>query len=171
MAAILSRGDELFNLLTILPKLFKALIISYLWCFPWSISHVLCTQLCSALFGCDYKIGQLHTCFSSSDVIQRGDVIKWNPLLRYWPFVQGVHRSPMNFANKGQWLRDLICSLICARTNGGINNRGDGDLRHHCAHHDVTVMFYVNPIQHSKACAVGILRWCFVCRHMPIYVV
>ena len=31
-------------------------------------------------------------------------------------------------------------SLICAWTNGWVNNRGAGDLRHNCAHYDVMVM-------------------------------
>ena len=30
---------------------------------------------------------------------------------------------------KGQWRRPLMVSLICAWTNGWINNRDDGDLR------------------------------------------
>ena len=30
------------------------------------------------------------------------DVIKWKHFLRYWPFVLGVHRSPVNSPHKGQ---------------------------------------------------------------------
>ena len=30
------------------------------------------------------------------------DVIKWKYLPRYWPFVRGIHRSPVNFPNKSQ---------------------------------------------------------------------
>ena len=33
-------------------------------------------------------------------------------------------------------------SLICAWTNGGVNNRYAGDLRRHRAHYDVTVMSF-----------------------------
>ena len=32
-----------------------------------------------------------------------GDVIKWKHFPRYWPFVRGIHRSPVNSAHKGQW--------------------------------------------------------------------
>ena len=31
------------------------------------------------------------------------DVIKWEHFPRYWPFVRGIHRSPVNFPHKGQW--------------------------------------------------------------------
>ena len=59
---------------------------------------------------------------------------------RYWPFVRGIHRSPVNSPHKGQWLGALKLSLICAWTNGWINNLCAGDLRRHRAHYDVTAM-------------------------------
>ena len=59
---------------------------------------------------------------------------------RYWPFVRGIHRSPVNSPHKGQWRGALMFSLICARINGRVNNGGTGDLRRHRAHCDVTVM-------------------------------
>ena len=49
-------------------------------------------------------------------------VIKWTHFLRYWTFVRGVHRSPVNFHHKGQWEGALMFSLICAQTNGWVNN-------------------------------------------------
>ena len=36
------------------------------------------------------------------------DIIKWKHLPRYWPFVCGIHRWPMNSPHKGQWCRALI---------------------------------------------------------------
>ena len=42
------------------------------------------------------------------------DVIKWKHFPRYWPFVRGIHRSPVNSPHKGQWRGDLVFSLICA---------------------------------------------------------
>ena len=30
------------------------------------------------------------------------DVIKWKHFPRYWPFVQGIHRPPVNSPHKGQ---------------------------------------------------------------------
>ena len=46
---------------------------------------------------------------------------------RYWPFVRGIHRSPVNYPHKGHWRRA----------------RETGDLRRHRAHYDVIVMW--NP--------------------------
>ena len=54
--------------------------------------------------------------------------------------MQGLHRSPVNSQHKGEWLRALLFSLICAWINDWVNNRETGDLRHHCAHYVVTVM-------------------------------
>ena len=71
-----------------------------------------------------------------------GDVIKWKHFPHYWPFVRGIHRSPVNSTHKGQWHGALIFYLICARINGWVNNREAGDLRRHRAHYDVIVMGY-----------------------------
>ena len=68
------------------------------------------------------------------------DVIKWKRFPRYWPFVWGIHRSPVNSSHKGQWRGALIFSLICVWINGWVNNREAGDLRRYRAHYDVTVM-------------------------------
>ena len=47
------------------------------------------------------------------------DVVnKWKHLPRYWPFVRGIYRSPVNTPHKGQWRRALMFSLICAWING-----------------------------------------------------
>ena len=68
------------------------------------------------------------------------DVIKWKHFPRYWPFVRGIHRWPVNSPHKGQWRGALMVSLICAWINGWVNYREAGDLRRHRAHYDVTVM-------------------------------
>ena len=68
------------------------------------------------------------------------DVIKWKHFPRYWPFVRGIHRSPVNSPHKGQWRRALMYSLIRAWINGWVNNREAGDLRRYCDHYDVIVM-------------------------------
>ena len=68
------------------------------------------------------------------------DIIKWKHFPRYWPFVRGIHRPPVNSPHKGQWRWTLIFSLNCAWTNGSVNNRDAGDLSRHRAYHDVTVI-------------------------------
>ena len=69
------------------------------------------------------------------------DVIKWKHFPRDWPFVRGIHWSPVNSPHKGQWRGALMFSLICVWINGWVNNRKTGDLRRHRAHYDVIVMF------------------------------
>ena len=67
-------------------------------------------------------------------------VIKWKHFPRYWPFVRGIHRSPVNSPHKGQWRGALIFSLICIWINDWVNNREAGDLWRYPAHYDVSVM-------------------------------
>ena len=68
------------------------------------------------------------------------DVIKWKKCPRYWPFVRGIHRSPVNSPHKGQWRGALVFSLICAWTSGWVSTRDDGDLRRHRSHYDDTAV-------------------------------
>ena len=68
------------------------------------------------------------------------DVIKWKHFPRHWPFVWGIHRSPVNSPHKGQRRGALMYSLICTWTNNWANYPDAGDLRRRRAHCDVTVM-------------------------------
>ena len=81
---------------------------------------------------------------------QHDDVIKWKHFPRNWPFVRGIHRSPVNSPHKGQWRGALMFTLICARINGWVNNREAGDLRRHRAHYDVIVMGYGSAEQAAR---------------------
>ena len=78
------------------------------------------------------------SCCSLGVVRYHGDVIKWKHVPRYWPFVRGIHRLPVNSPHKGQWRGALMFSLIYAWINDWINNREAGDLRRH--RYDVIVM-------------------------------
>ena len=55
----------------------------------------------------------------------------WRHQMEYfpcnWPFVFGIHHSPVSSPHKGQWRGALMLSLICARINGWVNNGGWGD--------------------------------------------
>ena len=77
------------------------------------------------------------------------DVIKWKHFPRYWPFVLGIHQSPVNSPHKGQWRGALMFSLICGWIDGWVNNREAGDLRRHRAHYDVTIINSVGGL-HGK---------------------
>ena len=67
------------------------------------------------------------------------DVINWKHFPRNWPFVRGIHRSPVNSPHKGQWRGALMFSLICVWINDWVNNREAGDVRRYRAHYDVIV--------------------------------
>ena len=81
------------------------------------------------------------------------DVIKWKHFPRYWPFVLGIHRSPVNSPHKGQWRGALILSLIFDWINSWVNNREAGDLRHHRTHYDVIVT-------DKKSTSIPVMAWC-----------
>ena len=68
------------------------------------------------------------------------DDIKWKHFPRYLPFVRRIYWLPVNSPHKGQWRGALMFSLICAWTNGWAYTQDAGDLRHHRAQYDVTVM-------------------------------
>ena len=84
----------------------------------------------------------------TGDMPLHDDVTKWKHFPRYWPFVRGIHRSPVNSPHKGQWRGALMISLICVWINGWVNNREPGDLRRYRAHYDVIVMTWTtaNPL-------------------------
>ena len=76
-------------------------------------------------------------------------------LPRYWPFVRGIHRSPVNSPHKGQWRGALMFSLICAWMDGWVNTREAGDWRRHRAHYDARVMLLMSPISF----AICLITW------------
>ena len=87
------------------------------------------------------------------------DVIKWKHFPRYWPFVRGIHRSPVNSTHKGQWRGALMLHLICVWTNAWVNNRDAGDLRRFRVHYDVTVMWPTSVDRVIRPCASWHGRW------------
>ena len=44
------------------------------------------------------------------------DVIKWKHFPRYWPFVRGIHWSPVNSSHKGQWRGAFMFSSTPSRS-------------------------------------------------------
>ena len=87
--------------------------------------------------------------------IEHDDVIKWNHFPRYWPFVRGIHRYPVNSPHKSQWRGALIFSLISALIKGWVNNGDAGDLGSYRAHYDVIVMSQSNLVN-------GEPRWRYI---------
>ena len=71
------------------------------------------------------------------EYIMHGDVIKWKHFPRYWPFVRGIHPSPVNFLTKRpvKQSSDVFFGLCTY-----VHNWDPGVLRHHRATYDVTLM-------------------------------
>ena len=66
--------------------------------------------------------------------------MKWKHFPRYWPFLRGIHRSPVNSRIKASDA-ELWCFLWSAHwINGWVNNRGTGDLRQDRVRYNVIVM-------------------------------
>ena len=102
----------------------------------------------------DKKTTECHPPHLSHD-----DVIQWNHFPRYWPFVWGIDRSPVNSPHKGQWRGALMFSLICTRINDWVNNREAGDLRRHRGHYDVNVMLNINWLSAVMTIYVCCATW------------
>ena len=85
----------------------KAASGAELWCLFWSAPGWF-----------DALLFTVASCQSNMNTSSNGNIFP-----RYWPFVRGIHRSPVNSPHKGQWRGALIFSLICAWINGGVYNR------------------------------------------------
>ena len=118
----------------------------------WKNTYAFCIRIISAYFAyyLSWFVHGTHqwslTRWGRGKIAAHGDVIKWKHFLRYWPFVRGIHRSPMNSPHKGHWRGALMFPLICDWINSWVNNCEAGDLRRHRAHYDVTAMHFADDI-------------------------
>ena len=123
---------------------------------PWIFMDILGTEMPCARLWCEPR--QPEPRMLNRIMLQQKfyhDVIKWKHFPRYWPFVRGIHRWPVNSPHKGQWRGALVYSLIYAWPTGWVNNRDASDLRRHRAHYDISVMsnmfkFFNSSIGHEN---------------------
>ena len=110
------------------------------------------------------------------------DVIKWKHFLRYWPFVRGIHRSPVNTPHKGQWRGALMFSLI-RRLNTRLSKLWQWwgwwfemplrPLWHHCNVLCFRLQYWISPPHPFNfditsfvvktvecSCNISIITWC-----------
>ena len=59
------------------------------------------------LWWCDRFAWVLRGYYTGTGTVH-DDVIKWKHFPRYWPFVRGIHQSPVNSPQKGQWRGALM---------------------------------------------------------------
>ena len=122
-----------FRLWRMKRKLRQLHSISWIFISIYTFSTIIVT----ASYLCVYAVSCCHD-----------NVRKWKYFPRYWPFVRGIYRSPLNSPHKGQRCGVWMFPLICAWTNGWVNNRDAGDLRRYRAHYDVTVMVAASKKKH-----------------------
>ena len=100
------------------------------------------------------------------------DVIKWTHFPRYWPFVRGIHRSPVNSPHKGQWRGALLLYWTCAWINSWVSNREASDLRRPRAHYHIIVMFQSSLFVSRLSCILQLDglpdNWIYGC-HLQSY--
>ena len=134
--------------------------MSYIWrntistiVFTYNIAQERCIFLSRIVSMIYFSLSIYHLKASCvTTITQHDDVIKWKHFPRHWPFVRGIHRSPVNSPHKGQWRGALMFPSISARINVWANNREAGDLRRHRAHYDVTVLMCNN---HYSKCVIN----------------
>ena len=125
---------------TLVPVLWSWLVVWWsVWapCYFWDVSGASCFPRTTSISTAD------PICFSHATGLEQrwvrafhDDVINRKYFSYYWPFVGGIHRSPVNSHHKGKWHGAMMFSFICV----WINNREAGDLRRYRAHYDVIVM-------------------------------
>ena len=74
----------------------------------WFIAIVFIAICDFIWFICAFPPGFLHLHLHNRMLAQHDDVIKWKHIPRYWPFVRGIHRSPVNSPHKVQWRGALV---------------------------------------------------------------
>ena len=134
---ILRRGpDHVF----MYPSRHRFCEYSYLGCWPlatkysfeysavWIVINSRCRR--SIIYACIHMLYN-RICTRTYHNYQ-DEVTKWKHFPRYWPFVRGIHRSPLMF------------SSTCAWINGWVKNRDAADLKRHCPHYDVNVRIFAN---------------------------
>ena len=88
------------------------------------------------------------------------DVIKWEHLLRYWPFVQGIHWSRVNSPQKGQWHRAFfdLCLIqwLSKQSRCQWSEMPSHSLWHHCNalnHWHSEILVTIHPDNGFVACS------------------
>ena len=103
-----------------------------------AVSFIKREHSCCALFWHGRIMDSEWICMVSLPVNQ--DCFNGTGTISILPFVMGIHWSPVDSRHKDQWRGASMFSLICAWTNGWVNTRDAGDLRHNRAHYAATVM-------------------------------
>ena len=91
---------------------------------PSHDSLVTCLPMTMCYGCCDPAWPGIRSC---KTFMWHDDVIKWKHFQRYWPFVRGIHRSPVNSPHKGQW-RGAFDVFFNLRLNKRLSKQSRGWL-------------------------------------------
>ena len=146
-------------------------LVCLFWNFEWMLRYLHILNVTHSIFAHERTVScngikirswtmpvsnALHTVCTQNNGIFHDDIIKWKLFPRYWPFVResiGHRRIHFTKANDAE----LWCFLWSApEKNVWLNNREAGDLRRHCAHYSVTVMYRGHRRQSTLLCSLQI---------------
>ena len=74
---------------------------------------------------CGYSACQGRQHWWIDELSAHDDVIKWKHFPRYWSFVRGIHRSPVNSPHEGQW-RGALWWFLDQRLNKRLSKHSWG---------------------------------------------
>ena len=114
---------------------------SLTWFDEIAVLSVLTHEMLGGHFKCSQPQSWYETTDERRNLSNHDDVIKWKYFPRYWPFVRGIHRSPVDSPHKAQWRGAVMFSLMRAWNNDWANSPDAGYLRRHGPHYDVTNAF------------------------------
>ena len=127
-------GKWLYRFTQIIPKRLGWVRNTYI-IYPIKYAHgfVMLCFVVVALLNCRW----IYVISIPTFLMVHDDVIKWKHFLRYWPFVRGIHRSPVNSPHKGQWCFDVFFDLrlnkrLRKHSWGGWVERPSRSLWRHC---------------------------------------
>ena len=85
------------QILTLVVQSYRIIMLAIIICY-----YIKCAN--------DKVVAYIITAAHTRHSISHDDIIKWKHFPCYWPFVQGIHRPPVNSLHKGQWCRALMFS-------------------------------------------------------------
>ena len=98
------------------------------------------------LLGSKISLEVYATCHVTNSGAMNYDVMKWKHFKHYWPFVRGIHRSPVDSLHKGPVIRHFDVSFdvsLCKLLN---KQSRDRYIKMSWRSFDVTVMTWLEPI-------------------------
>ena len=76
-----------------------------------------------------WRLSVWHDVTATAGIVSpRGDVMTWQRSPHWWPFVKGIHQSPVSSPYKGPMMQNFEFSLLLVWTDYWANSQVAGDL-------------------------------------------